>query len=179
MPDPDITIPEFLVVKDTPGRRMLRDLVIRSQDRRQVGKELTMPRKAKAAEAETDTKVKVAKGKAKKGATKAPSKADKAGNKAAKGKVAKTKKAPSKADNGSKAEKDTYGFRVGSKKSQAAAIYASKAGATLAEVKEQTGSAQLNLLKELADEGYPVRSVKEQGDGARKVTRYFLGKKSK
>ena len=69
---------------------------------------------------------------------------------------------------------DVYGYRDGSLKSQAAKMYALKGGATLEEVKDKTGSVQLNLLKDLESRGFKVKRVKEAGDGKRQVTRYFL-----
>lgn len=83
-------------------------------------------------------------------------------------------KAKAKAPKASKVALDDFGFRVGSIKSQAAAMYASKKGATLAEVKAKLDSVQLNLLTTLEGEGYKVKKVKEEGPGARKITRYFL-----
>jgi hypothetical protein len=100
-------------------------------------------------------------------AIKAAPKAKKAASKPAKGK-AKAKKAASTA------AVDQFGFRVGSLKAQAAAMYASKRGATLEEVKAKLKSVQLNLLTKLEGEGYKVSKVKEDGPGARQVTRYFL-----
>lgn len=96
--------------------------------------------------------------------------APKATVKAAKG-SAKPKAAKPKAE-GSK--KDAFGFREGSAKSKAAALYAAKAGATLEEVKEAVGSIQLNVLNGLEAEGYEVKRVKEEREGRRPATRYFL-----
>jgi hypothetical protein len=76
-------------------------------------------------------------------------------------------KAPAK-----KVELDAFGFRKGSKKSQAAKLYSTKKGATLAEVKEATGSSQLNLLKELEEKGHKVEKEKVAGTGKKQVTRY-------
>jgi hypothetical protein len=70
-------------------------------------------------------------------------------------------------------EKDVFGFRKGSKKSQAAALYNSKKGATLAEVKEKTGSSQLNLLTELEGR-VTIDTTKEKGAGKKQVTRYKI-----
>lgn len=72
------------------------------------------------------------------------------------------------------AKLDAFGFREGTIKSKAAALYADKGGATLAEVKAKTSSTQLNLLKECEGHGHTVTRVKEAGKGTRKVTRYFL-----
>lgn len=88
-------------------------------------------------------------------------------------KAAKPEKAkPTKAA----AASDAFGFREGSLKSKAAAMYAAKKGATLEEVKAALGSVQLNLLKDLEGRNFKVKRVKEAGDGKRQVTRYFLSK---
>ena len=88
-------------------------------------------------------------------------------------KAPKANKAPAKPRKAPK-PKDEFGYREGSMKSQAAALYAAKHGATLEEVKEKLGSIQLNVLKELESKGHTVKRTKEKGDGARVVTRYFL-----
>lgn len=72
------------------------------------------------------------------------------------------------------AEKDAWGFRKGSAKSNAVALYARKGGATLAEVKEAVGSVQLNVLGGLEEAGHEVKRTKEEREGQRSVTRYFL-----
>lgn len=109
-----------------------------------------------------------------KAVAKAPAKAKtapKATVKAAKA-PAKAKVAKPKAE--STVEKDMWGFRKGSSKSQAAVMYARKSGATLEEVKEKVGSVQLNLLKGLEEDGHTVERKKEKVGDARAVTRYFL-----
>lgn len=78
----------------------------------------------------------------------------------------------------SKAEVDQFGLRKGSAKSKAAAMYARKNGATLAEVKEALGSVQLNVLNGLEAEGYKVDRKKEKRNGERPVTRYSLKAKA-
>lgn len=78
----------------------------------------------------------------------------------------------------SKAEVDQFGLRKGSAKSKAAAMYARKNGATLAEVKDALGSVQLNVLNGLEAEGYRVDRKKEKRDGERPVTRYSLKAKA-
>lgn len=88
--------------------------------------------------------------------------------------AAKAPDSPAKAKGG---KLDAYGYREGSKKAQAAAIYAAKNGATLDEVKNAISSTQLNVLTELEGKGYKVKRVKEDGKGSRQVTRYFLGDK--
>lgn len=122
------------------------------------------------------------------GAVKAPVKAaDKAKAKPA-AKTDKPVKAASKAAKGSEkpkatkpkaegAKKDQFGLREGSAKSKAAALYARKSGATLSEVKDVVGSVQLNVLVALEAEGYKVERDKEEREGARSVTRYFLKSK--
>lgn len=113
-------------------------------------------------------------------AAKRPAKAaDKPKTKAAAKPPAKVKNAPKAAVKASKpkgepAKKDKWGFREGSAKSKAVALYAAKGGATLGEVKEAVGSVQLNVLKALEAEGHEVIQKKEQREGQRPVTRYFL-----
>jgi len=82
-----------------------------------------------------------------------------------------TKKAKAKETN-----LDAFGYRVGSLKSKAAAMYASKKGATVDEVKAATNSVQLNLIKDCEGRGFKIKRVKENGSGKRQVTRYFLSK---
>lgn len=70
---------------------------------------------------------------------------------------------------------DQFGFRGGSLKSQAAAMYASKKGATLAEVKAALNSSQFNVLHELEGrKGITIERTEEDGAGPRKVTRYRI-----
>jgi len=103
-----------------------------------------------------------------KAAKAAPVKA-KAASKPAKGKAVAAKP---------RGKRDAWGFMANSLKSQAAAMYASKKGATLDEVKAKLKSLQLNLLTKLEGEGFKVRKVKEEGPtGKRQVTRYFLSAK--
>lgn len=92
---------------------------------------------------------------------KAPAKAPKAAAKVAKPKTEAGKK-------------DKWGLREGSAKSKAVELYAAKGGATLKEVEEAVGSVQLNVLNALEAEGHEVTRKKEQRDGERPVTRYFL-----
>lgn len=73
-----------------------------------------------------------------------------------------------------KPEKDQFGLRKGSARSEAAAMYARKSGATLAEVKERVGSVQLNVLTTLANEGWEVEKKMEKHANQRPVTRYWL-----
>lgn len=70
---------------------------------------------------------------------------------------------------------DQFGFRVGSQKSQAAAMYASETGATLSEVKAAVGSVQHNLLTELSNRpGIIVEKTTVSGVGRRSATRYKI-----
>lgn len=96
--------------------------------------------------------------------------APKATAKAAKGSE-KPKAAKPKAEG---AKKDVFGFREGSAKSKAVAMYATKSGATLEQVKDEVGSIQLNVLNALEAEGHEVKRVKEEREGQRPVTRYYL-----
>lgn len=72
------------------------------------------------------------------------------------------------------AKLDNFGLRKGSIKSRAAALYARKSGATLAEVKAECDSVQFNVLTELKDKGFKVDTKQEDGNGNRKISRYFL-----
>ena len=70
---------------------------------------------------------------------------------------------------------DQFGFRTGSLKSQAAAMYASKKGATLAEVRAALNSSQFNVLHELEERrGITIERTQVDGTGPRKVTRYRI-----
>ena len=107
-----------------------------------------------------------------KGAVKAKAKATAAPVKAAKA-------TPAKAKGKAKAERqrdplklDAFGFRKGSIKSKAAAMYAK--GATLADVKEALGSVQFNLLTELEGRGFTVDKAEIKGANDRMVTRYKI-----
>jgi hypothetical protein len=89
-------------------------------------------------------------------------------------KVSKAK--PESVEAESKTGKDQFGLRKGSARSEAAAMYARKSGATLAEVEEQVGSIQLNVLIDLKKKGWLVEqdTEKRKGQGKRPVTRYYL-----
>ena len=107
-----------------------------------------------------------------KATAKAPAKAKTAPKAAAKPAKAIAKaKATSKRE---PTEKDQYGFRKGSMKSKAIAMYARKNGATLDEVKAALGSVQLNALTSLEENGAKVERIKEERKGQRSVTRYIL-----
>jgi hypothetical protein len=69
---------------------------------------------------------------------------------------------------------DQFGFRSGSLKAKAAAMYASKDGATLAEVKTALKSSQFNLLTELEARKIKILRTQVPGAGPRKVTRYKI-----
>lgn len=90
----------------------------------------------------------------------------------------KAKAAKPKAVKKAAAEKDQYGLRKGSARSEAASMYARKNGATLAEVKERIGSVQLNVLNALKADGYAVTQEKITKKGERPVTRYYLKPKA-
>lgn len=130
------------------------------------------PEKAKSAKV---AKPKADKPAAKKVADKKPAKATKPAAKKAAAKPSKgadkAKVAKPKAET---AKKDKWGFRDGSAKSMAVALYAAKGGATLEEVKTAVGSVQLNVLNGLEAQGHTVIRKKEVREGQRPVTRYFL-----
>lgn len=67
---------------------------------------------------------------------------------------------------------DAFGFRTGSLKSKAAALYASGNGATLSEIKAKLKSSQFNLLTELKAKKFKIKRTLVPGVGARKATRY-------
>ena len=162
--DPDeLEIPDFLKRTDNPKGPPKPEVKVMARMSEDTIEET-------AAEAETPRKPAKAKAKAN-GATSKPLKAT--------GKPAKAAKAPAKAKAKAKPAsdgipKDKFGFREGSLKSRAAAMYAVKKGATLEEVKEALGSVQLNLLKDLEGKGHTVKKTKEPGEGKRQVTRYHL-----
>lgn len=108
-------------------------------------------------------------------ATGKPAKA-KASPAKAKAKAAKPAKARAKGKTRTldPAKRDEYGLRLGSIKSKAAAMYGSKKGATLGEVKDKVGSIQFNVLTQLQDKGHKVKRVEEKGDAGRPVTRFYL-----
>lgn len=113
------------------------------------------------------------------GVVKAPQKAtDKATPKGAKVATPKPAKATPQAPKPQSKliERDGYGFKAGTLRSKAAAMYGSKEGATIEEVKKATGGLQLNLLKTLEKQGWKVRREKGDGPTGRKVNRYFLSK---
>lgn len=92
------------------------------------------------------------------------------------GKVRAKRKATSKPRTRDPAKLDQFGLRLGSIKSQAAALYAKGRGATLTEVRDTVGSTQFNVLSELEGRGYKLERSKAKGD-VRPVTRYRIIKK--
>lgn len=93
---------------------------------------------------------------------------------ARKAKAAKAAKPKAKAQTASVAKLDVFGFRKGSERSKAAAIYARPKGATLGEVKTKTGKLQFNVLTQLKSMGHKVKAVPEAGPTKRPVIRYFV-----
>ena len=162
-----LEIPAFLKRDDSTNRAEFMSMA-ESVEVQKESRPAKTPAKAKANGAEKPASKAQAKGAAK------PVKAAKTAPKA----TAKPAKAPEKAKaakpKADKAEKAQFGLRKGSAKSDAAAMYARKSGATLEEVKDRVGSIQLNVLKGLEAEGFVVEKEKEAREGARAVTRYFL-----
>lgn len=109
-----------------------------------------------------------------KAAAKAPTKAKTAPKATAKATKAPAKAKVAKPKAESKVERDVWGFRKGSAKSDAVAMYSRKSGATLSEVKDKVGSIQLNVLNALEADGHKVERKKEERKGQRAATRYFL-----
>src|ERR1700721_3245921 len=106
-----------------------------------------------------------------KGTTKAKAKgASAATPKATKGKA----KAPTAERQRDLTKLDAYGFRLGTIKAKAAAMYAKGKGATLADVKEALGSVQFNLLTEVKERGFTVEEADVKGPTGRIVTRYKI-----
>ena len=96
-------------------------------------------------------------------------------------KPAKKARKPRAKSNGERATRkvdlsklDQFGFRLGSKKAQAAAMYASKKGATLAEVRGALQSTQFNLLTEIEKRGFKIERMPATGEHDRKVTRFHI-----
>jgi outer membrane biosynthesis protein TonB len=151
-------IPDFLLRKNQVAEGAVMSEQIASEEE---VKPKAKPAKKAAAKPEKQAKPKA--------------KAEKPAKKAAAAKAPdKAKAAKPKAEKKAKAEKDQWGLRKGSSKSEAAAMYARKNGATLEEVKEQVGSIQLNVLKELEAEGHFVQREKVERKGQRPLTRYKL-----
>lgn len=105
--------------------------------------------------------------------------AKKAAARAASKKAMADKPKPAKKEAKPKAEKpeikrDAFGFREGTVKSKAAAMYASKDGATVDEIRDALNSVQLNLITELEKRGFTVKREKEKKPSGRIITRYFI-----
>jgi len=124
--------------------------------------------------------------KRRKTAAKPAKQAKPAKNKPVRAAVKATGKPKAKVARGAKARKprtldpaklDQFGLRKGSIKSQAAAMYASKKGATLNEVKEALESTQFNVLTELEGKGFKITRTQVPGIGARQATKYHLSAK--
>jgi hypothetical protein len=88
--------------------------------------------------------------------------------------VAKPKKQAKKSRNVDLSKLDQFGFRLDSKKHKAAVMYASKRGATLAEVKKALKSTQFNLLTELEGRGFKIRREAIAGSTGRAITRFHI-----
>lgn len=161
-PDP-LALPTFLKRDDKNKAEFMPVSDVEVEVESRPAKTVKPKVKANGAGKPTDRpKVKAAP-KAAKAAKSAPRATAKAAKGAEKAKVAKPK-----------TEKDVWGLRKGSAKSEAAAMYARKNGATLAEVKERVGSIQLNVLHALEKAGYTVEKEKHVREGHRPVTRYKL-----
>ncbi|KAH0542914.1 hypothetical protein GP486_008606, partial [Trichoglossum hirsutum] len=160
-----LDIPSFLVrdpVTNTAEFMM-------SEQAQEIMKERAKP---KSAPAKTKAEPKAAKKAEPKVKAKTEPKAKVKAEPKANGKASPKKVAKAKVE--SKVEKDRFGLRKGSTRSQAAAMYARKSGATLEEVKESVGSIQLNVLKDLEKAGHEVRKEKQTRAGSRPATRYWL-----
>jgi hypothetical protein len=90
------------------------------------------------------------------------------------GKAVKAVAKASKPRNVDPAKLDRFGLRLNSLKSRAAALYAAKRGATLADVREAVGSTQFNVITELEGRGFKIQRDQVQGKGAKMATRYHL-----
>ncbi len=95
----------------------------------------------------------------------------------AKAKTGGTKKAKGKAKTA--IPLDDFGFRKGTVRSKAAAMYARPNGATLSEVKAKLGTVQYNALTEVKNRGFKVTTKEEAGEGNRPATRFFLKSKKR
>ncbi len=169
-PEPGLDIPNFLL-RDANNKaefmRMATDSVVESRPAKSV------PKASDKSNGEDKAPVKAA-GKSVKKAAKAKVRAKTAPKVTAKATKTPLKAKVAKPKAATKVEKDVWGFRKGSAKSKAIAMYARKSGATLEEVKTAVGSIQLNVLNSLEENGKLVERIKEQRKGQRPVTRYFL-----
>jgi hypothetical protein len=94
--------------------------------------------------------------------------------KEAKAPKVKTKGKKAKVRNVDQSKLDRFGFRLGSKKSKAASMYAAKKGATLLEVKKALKSNQFNLLTELEEKGFEIKRIMTPGTNGRQITRFQI-----
>jgi len=69
---------------------------------------------------------------------------------------------------------DAFGFRLGTKKAMAAAMYAKKPGATLSEVKKAVGTPQFNVLTEMDKRGFVIERTPVSGPTGKKVLRFHV-----
>lgn len=172
-------IPEWLMRKpkeQSEVTTMKTPTKVTASDEALATAEATPAKAAKAVKAKGNGQAKPAKVKAAaKPAVKAKPKAE--------AKPAKAVKAKGKAKAAAKERKprtlnpatlDAFGFRKGTIKSNAAALYAKGKGATLAEVKEKLKSAQFNLLTEVETRGFTVDKTPVKNTNGRKVTRYHI-----
>lgn len=178
-----LDIPDFLrnqsnLTPDIP-KALVRDANNRAPFMSNVESEIPAKAKAKApvkangaAKPAAKAAVKAADKPKAKAAAKPAAKAKAAPKATAKPAKAKTAKVAKPKAEGAK--KDKWGFREGSAKSEAVKMYSTKQGATLEEVKEAVGSVQLNVLKALEELGHEVIQKKEQREGQRPITRYWL-----
>jgi hypothetical protein len=182
-PSPDEGIPDFLRRKEevkpevpvTPSKKV-EVTPMRTDDEAADATETEAPAKPAKAPKASKPRKPAAKA-AGKGNGKAPVKAKgKALAKAAApAKPAKAKAKTAKAERvRDPAKLDAFGFRKESIKSKAAAMYAKGKGATLAEVKEELGSVQFNLLTELQGKGHKVDKSEVKSASGRMITRYKL-----
>lgn len=74
---------------------------------------------------------------------------------------------------------DDFGFRKGTIRSKAAAMYSSARGATIMEVKAKLGSVQYNMLINLEQNGFKLIRKEIDGLGNRPATRFFLHTKKR
>jgi hypothetical protein len=74
---------------------------------------------------------------------------------------------------------DDFGFRKGTIRSKAAAMYSSARGATIMEVKAKLGSVQYNMLLSLEQKGFKLIRKEIDGLGNRPATRFFLHAKKR
>tara|TARA_R110000803_G_scaffold210841_2_gene284388 strand:- start:25563 stop:26174 length:612 start_codon:yes stop_codon:yes gene_type:complete len=91
-----------------------------------------------------------------------------------KGKQASPPPAPPTKVRADRSKKDPYGFRLDTKESQAATMYASKAGATTDEIRAALGGAHLNLFGKAAKRGWKQDFVYDKNAKGASVKRYFL-----